>query len=419
MKKIINKAASHPLITGSAVIIFGSMAGNVFNYLFTLAMGRFLTVGEYGIMSSLISLFNIFVIFATSVTTIFSKFAASFVGQGNEAKLGTLFRKGTRFVSEIGLVICLPLVIFAYPISGFLHINQVIFVIFVAISLFFSFLSSVVSGILQGVLNFSTFSAVYTFTTLSKFIFGLIFGFLGWHVFGSTFAIVMSALIGYGVSYSTMNRYLKKKEIANIHIPNLKKELVDYGVPVLLSGIGLTLMYTMDIILVKHFFSEEIAGQYGALSLMGRCIFFIVSPITYVFFPLITQKMERKEKLFGTLMLTIAMIGVPSIILSSIYFIFPKIILHIFFPAKGYAALAPYLGMFSIFILLYTFVFFLNSFYLSIKRTEVYIFTLAAALAEISYIAFFHNNLWTIIYGLTGISFLLFLSLLIYYFIKR
>lgn len=419
MKKLIKNITSHPLISGSAVIILGSMLGNVFNYLFTLSMVKLLSVSEYGTLASLISLFNIFVVFAASVITVFSKFSASFVGVGDERKIGSLLKKGTRYVGEIGIVLCLPLIIFSPLVSGFLHINSVILIILVALALFLTFLSSVPNGILQGVLNFRAFSAIYILGSLSKFIFGLALVFIGLNIFGAVFAIFLSTVMTYLFSFFSIKKYLGKKEMEHIHLPNIRNELTTYGIPVLLSGVGLTLMYAMDVILVKHFFSPDTAGQYGALSLMGRIIFFIVAPITQVFFPLITQKRERKEGLAETLFLTVLLIGTPSVILSAVYFAFPGLILHIFAPAKEYAMLAPFLGFFSIFILFYTFSFFLNSFFLSTGRTKVWIFTMIAACVEILFIVLFHSSLWDIVYGLTGISFLLFISLLIYYFIKR
>lgn len=419
MKKIIHKVVSHPMISGSTIIVAGSMVGNIFNYLTTLSMGRLLRVEEYGILASLISLFNIFIVFQASAITVFSKFAASFLGQGKESMVGVLFKKGTEYLGIVSLYICLPILIFSPLIAKFLHISNIFLVIIIGISLFFNFLQSAANGILQGLLKFISYSFLYIFATVIKFVAAVVLVFMGLHVLGATLGILISALVSYAVSVIFLLSYIKKKNLTHLVVPNLKKELYDYGLPVLLSGIGLTLMYTMDIILVKHFFSAASAGQYGALSLMGRSIFFVVSPITFVFFPLVIHKRERKEKLLGTLILVGLLVGIPSLLLAFIYFTYPGFILSIFFPAAAYKILAPYLGYFSIFILAYTFCFFLNSYYLSLGKTEVWIFTMGAAILEVIFLVLFHSSLFAVITVVTLVAILLLITLLLYYCLSR
>lgn len=414
MKKKIYKVISHPLISGGAVIIIGSSIGNVFNYLFNLSMGRLLTVVEYGILASLISLFNIFIVFSVSITTVFSKFSASFIAKNKNDHIGILFKKGTMFIGLIGLIITLLIIIMSASIANFLKIKDILLIDLIAISLFFSFLSSVASGILQGLFRFFNYSMVYVLGALSKVILAIIFVFLSFHVFGPVWAILLSTGIAYLAAIYSLKNFLYKDKIKGLVLPNLHGELVSYGLPVLLSSIGLTLIYTMDVILVKHFFSGVAAGQYAALSLMGRSIFFIVAPLSSVFFTLIAQKKERNENLSGTVFMSVALTAAPAIILSGVYFLFPGLILHVFFPAKEYLVLVPYLGPFSIFILFYTLSNLLNSYYLSIGQTSVYFLTLIAAILEILYIVLFHNSLTQVVNGMVLLSFLLLIALLMY-----
>lgn len=414
MKKKIYKLISHPLISGGTVIMIGSMAANVFNYLFNLSMGRLLTVVEYGILASLISLFNIFVVFSTSITTVFSKFSATFIVKNKNDHIGILFKKGTLLIGLIGFLISLLIIVTNSSIANFLKITDNFLIDLIAVTLFFTFLSSIAYGILQGLFRFVNYSIVYVLAMLSKLVLAIILVFLGFRIFGAIWAILISTIIAYLIAIYSLKNFFHKDNTEEIILPNLHREIVSYGLPVLLSSIGLTLISTVDIILVKHFFSGVIAGQYAALSLMGRSIFFIVAPINLVFFTLIAQKKERNESLSGTILISVAFTALPCIILSGIYFLLPGLILHIFFPAREYLMLAPYLGPFSIFILFYTFSNLLNSYYLSVGQTKVYILTMIAAILEILYIVFYHNSLLQVVNGLIFLSFLLLISLLIY-----
>lgn len=416
MREKINLVIKHPLISGSAVIIIGSMVGNIFNYLYNLGMGRLLSVSEYGILASLISVYNIFIVCSTTLVTVFSKFSASFVGKNQEHLIGGLFKKGTIFVGIVGLIFSAFIIIISFKLTVFLKIKEPILIDIVALSVFFSFMASVTSGVLQGLLKFFRFSVVYTASSLLKFIFGLIFVLFGFRIFGATTAILLSSVSAYVLGFLLLRVYIKNKNSDNhLSLSNINRELSKYAFPVLLSNLGLTLIYMMDIILVKHFFSEVAAGQYAALSLMGRSIFFVVLPITSVFFPIVAQKKERNEKLLKIVIASAALIGLPSLILLGVYFILPKLVLLVFFPAKEYLILSSYLGPFAIFILFYTFSNFLVNYYLSIGKTKVYILTLLAAAVEVFLIIFFHDTIYQVVSVLITISFLLLISLLLYY----
>lgn len=418
MRKI-HKIISHPLISGSAIIVIGSTIGNVFNYIFNLGMGRLLSVSEYGILASLISIVSIFLVFSSTIITVFAKFSAQYVGQKKEELIGVLIKKGNIVVGAISLIITFSIILFGLQISNFLHIKETILVDLIAILLLFSFLASVTNGVLQGTLKFISYSINYIGYSILKVAIGIGLVLLGFKIFGAVLGMVISVGVGYLFSFVPLRDYLKNKDKEKLIIPNLNRELSTYAMPVFLSGLGITMLTSIDIILVKHFFKDIIAGQYAALSLMGRSIFFAISPITSVFFSLIAQKKERKENLSGTILLAAVLIGTPSILAVLLYFFFPYFVLSVFFPAKAYTTLSPYLGPFSIFIILYTFSYFLNSYYLSIGEKKVYLFTISAAILEVIFILFFHQNILQVVMSLVVISFLLLLSLALYSFHKN
>lgn len=414
MRKKIQKVINHPLISGGSIIFIGSMLANVLNYLFNLGMGRFLLVSDYGILASLLSIINIFLVFSTTIITVFAKFSASFIGQNKKEYIAVLFKKGSRLIGFTGLVIMIIIIVLSSQIASFLHIKNLLLINIMAITLFIAFLSSVVFGILQGALKFISFSLVNIFSSLAKLVLGIGFVLLGFNVLGAMIAIFISNLVGYLFAFLSIGNFLKKAK-NDLVIPDLQRKLSLFAMPVFLSSLGMTVFTSVDVILVKHFFQETVAGQYAALNLMGRSIFYIVSPIVFVFFPLIAQKKERNEHLFNTVLLSVFLTGFPAFILSMIYFFFPKLIINIFFPAQIYSSLTIYLGPFSLFILFFALSWLFNNFYLSIGKSKASLLTMIAAIMEIIYIIFLHENINQIINGLILISFLLLISLLLYY----
>lgn len=406
----------HPLITGSSVIFVGSMGASLINYLFNLIMGRTLSVGDYGTFATLISLFNIFSVLGIALMMVFSKFSASLAGQKKDRLVGSLVITGNMWVGVISFIICGALLVFSSKIAVFLHINSPLLIFVTALALFFSFLASVPQGVLQGLLKFAYFSFVNIFSSIVKLLVGILLVIWGFKTLGAILAFLLSGLAGYLFSFIPLLKYLKNHNTKDkFTFFSLHNKVYAYAIPVFLSNIGIISLVSVDIILVKHYFNPMLAGQYAALSLMGRSIFYVVSPISSVLFPIIAQKKERQERVIGTLLLSVLLIGIPSVILSSIYFVFPRLVLEIFFPSKAYVSLVPYLGPFSIFILFYSLSFLMNSFYLSVGRAKVFLLTIVGTFLEALFIMMFHSSISQVINSLIIVSFLLLFSLLLYY----
>ena len=87
--------------------------------------------------------------------------------------------------------------------------------------------------------------------------------------------------------------------------------------------------------------------------------------------------------MLGTVLLASGGVVGVSVLMSLFYFAFPQIVLSVFFPKPGYQVLTQYLGYYSLYILIFAFASLLNSYFLSIGKTRVYIITLIGAVIQI------------------------------------
>lgn len=415
MKKHVKKIITNPLISGSSIIFIGSFVTNIFSYLFNLSMGRMLPAKEYGLLISLTSFLIMLTIFSVAFSNIFAKFSARYEVREEFGKLRHLIITGSKYVFIISSTFLLLLVFLTGIIGDFLHIENNTLVIAIFFAAFLSMFGSIPAGVLQGTMRFYMNSFLGIMQSVIKLVVAVLLVFLGFQVFGAVISILISTAIVVAVGYLIIIKYLRKQKGKNEDISSFRKEFTHYTYTFILASLGITLLGNTDIILVRHFFQETVSGQYAALSLMGKAIFYLLMPINFVFFPLIAQKKERNEKLFSTVLLTSGIVFVSSIAISFVYFTFPGLILKVFFPAPEYQMLKPYLGLFSLYILIFSLVNIMNSFFLSIGKTKVYIFTLVAAIGQIILITFFHNSLYQIIGVLFLVNVLLFISYFIYY----
>src|SRR5581483_6186188 len=109
-------------------------------------------------------------------------------------------------------------------------------------------------------------------------------------IFGVTLAIFFSSLIPVGILFVLFSKKYNRQAKIFVDQAKFLNEFKDYSVKFFFATLGITLLTSVDILFVKHFFSPQLAGQYAALSVMGRAIFYLTSPIYFVFFPLIAQK---------------------------------------------------------------------------------------------------------------------------------
>lgn len=416
MKHHIVRLVRHPLIAGSIIVFAGSFFSNICNYLFNLLLGRFLFVTDYGTYAVLISFLSLFGIFPSALTTIFAKFTATYKAKEDMLGLSTIFRSGLKIVFSLGLVVLVLLCLTLPYSASFLHIQDPILLILIFLTIFLSIVGSLPTGMLQGEMRLFLLSFYNISTPILKIVIGFVLLLLGWRIFGVTTAIFIASLLSLIFILSLVWPKYRKHVPTGISQALFFKEFKVHSYKFFLATLGITILSTSDILFVKHFFSAEQAGQYAALSLMGRAIFYLASPIYFVFFPLIAQKREKKESIYNTLLLGVGIITLGSVALSFIYFLFPTVILQVFFPAPAYKILASYLGPFSLYIIVFSIAILFNNLLLSLGKSEVYKIDLFVAAIFIVSMYLLHNSFYQVIGILFFTSFLLLSLHLLYYF---
>jgi O-antigen/teichoic acid export membrane protein len=187
-----------------------------------------------------------------------------------------------------------------------------------------------------------------------------------------------------------------------------------YAVPTLIAILGITSLYSTDILLAKHYLPELDAGYYAALSVMGKIVFFASSSIAFVLLPVVAERAKQGVSSHRLTYGALAAIAVVSGIITAGYFLLPTVALRLLFGQSYYPA-APYLGMFGLFMTFYSLANGLLTTLLGEGRTRAWIIVACGALLEIAGIALYHSSLTAIILTDTLSAFAMFIALLLYY----
>lgn len=412
MRKKINQIIKHPLISGSIIMFIGSSMISFLNFIFNLFMSRNLSVSDYGILASLISLITLSTLPAGSFIPLVVNFAASYFAKNDLAMVRGLFLKIMKPLFFLGILVFVVFLFFAQKIGQFFNIHNDSLIIMAGLIAFLSFISVVNMPLLQAKLAFAFIVLLNFVSSFSKLFLGIAAVFFGFSIGGVMWALFLSSLIPYLLSFFPL-KFLFQKRTVTPQVSN--REIISFGLPAAVIMLGLTSFITTDIILVKHFFNPVNAGIYAGLSLIGRVIFFFSAPIGTVMFPLITQRHTRKENYHNLFKLSLLLVFLASVCLTVFYFFCPEFIIGFFLKKQEYLSAANLLGFFGIFISLYSVTTIVVNFYLSIRETKIVIPIIIFAVLQGFLIWLYHNTFLQIIMISLGTISLLLIALLLYY----
>jgi O-antigen/teichoic acid export membrane protein len=412
MKAKFTSFLNHPLVSGSSVLFFGTLFANIFNLLFTLFMTANLSVRDYGIVASLISMISLTAYGANALIPTIVQFAGKYFANQDLGSIRSLYEKIGLFLISVAIMIFLTLIIFIKPLGAFFNISDPSLFVITDLTILLGFLIVLNNAMLQAKIAFHAISIISIIGTSSKLIFAILFIYVGLGTKGAALALLIAALLPFLFSFLPLKEIFKK----NIHKQAINlKEIIGYSVPSVLGTLALTSFVTVDIIWVKHFFNEYNAGLYAGLSTVARIIFFFTSPIGMAMFPLIVRKHNKGERYTSTLLIALGIVFFSSLSLTILYYLYPNfVVLHVL-RRKEYLAVTPQLALFALSITIYSVLTLMVYFYFSIRITKIFFPLLVGAFLQVILLTFFHDSLSQIITITLSIELLLLVGLLLYY----
>jgi len=389
MKTYAKKVITNPLFSGSAVMVFGSNMANFFAYLYHFVVGRLLAPAQYGEVGAILSLLGLLSVFVSFLGLVIVKFVSS----AGEKELSSVLEWFYKIGFKSGLVISAIIFLATPLIAQFLRIEMLTIVLIGPI-FFVSTLGLIYRSFLQGLLRFKALITVMNSEMTLRLIFSVIFILLGFQVFGAVIGYFLANLVSLFVLYS----YIKKFRLKNTkHFFDKHKDVFFYSIPIFISSFFSYALISLDVIAVKHYFSPEEAGIYTVLSTLGRIIFFAVSPISAVMFPIIVKRKALKQEYKQIFRLSLFMS--ISIVVGAIlvYATLPNLIVGLLYGSGRYLEAYPLLVWEGIFIGFYTLASQVISYYLSLNITKVIVLVPIALIAQVIGIILFHDSLQNVI----------------------
>lgn len=390
-------------LRGSALLFGAMMVGNVFGYLFQLAMGRMLSVGAYGEMNALMSLMVIFGLPLATLVNFFARETSVYFSKGDRTSIKGLHRFGLLRTSWIGGPVICVLALLSPCIGKYLGVSfDKVILIFACV--FVGALTTVNTGVIQGMQYFRSLSFVGAGMSFFKFAFAIIFVWIGWGIYGAIGGLLATGLMLLACTqWVVLSSLPHENRVFHISFGEVYK----YAGGLFLANAFFGVMTQADVMLVKHYFSPQEAGLYASAAIMGKAVMYLPGAIVLALFPMVAANQAAGRSSSGMLVkavsLTLALSGGGAVIL----YLFPGFIMGTLFGAR-YLPAAALTAIFGVAMLPMALILILMNYLLAQGRIQFVGFLATAAVVELAGIHFFSNDLRNILYvimvaGLTAL----------------
>ncbi|MDD5193310.1 MAG: oligosaccharide flippase family protein [Candidatus Nanoarchaeia archaeon] len=328
IKNIKDKIKNDELIKGSLILFIMINIYNFLNYIFHFSMARLLGPAEYGVLAVLFSFIYIFSIPSESIQNFIADYTSKHKLKEECWKIKSILIKSIKKGFWFSFILYLIFLLLAYFISDFIKIDFMLLA-FTGLLIFLSMLVPIVRGALQGQKRFLNLGWNMIIESLIKVVLSIDLVLLSWKVFGAIFAVILGLLIAFILGILSLSKIMKEKK------ENLKSDgIYQSFFPYFFIMLSVTLIYSLDTIFARRFFSEELSGIYAVASMLGKMIFFGTFAIGKAMLPLTLEKHSNGEKTGFLLKKSLKIIVLISAIALLLYWFLPEFIISLLFGKK-------------------------------------------------------------------------------------
>ncbi len=383
------------------------MAGHICNYVYQIVMGRMLTEEDYGTLNALFALLTIASVPGLAIALVVSKYIAGYNATGEQFKIGLFLRKMLFYVSIFTAVVIALGLVFAQLISSYLMVDNIFHVVLIITSIALTLLLPISTGAVQGLKWFWDLGLLNLVTPVARLLLGILLVYLGFRLDGALGALAAGNLLAVLIGFIILRDKFK------VFGPNIalgRREAIGYAMPVLIVTFCISVLTNIDMLMIKHYFSPQESGLYGAAVIFGRAIYYFPMAITMAMFPLAAEAKALKTDAYGSLkkalLYSAVLCGLGVLALN----LFPEIIINLLFgdrylPAVHYIRLVS-LAMFPLCLLSI-----IANFNLAINKVKLTIWSLAiGSIAEYFLILKYHATISQVLYVLMGVGLVLLIA---------
>ncbi len=374
--------------------VLGGIVG-VLNYLFNIFVVKYTDREIFSTFTAALGIIYLVQIPAISIQSLLTKIVA----KNDKNNLNKYKWSSLLHLTIIGIALSLFFFLLKGPISSLASIPTDI-VIYLAITLFFSFISPISKAFLLGEEKIISVNLLLLLETVLKFAIGAVAIKLG----GEISLLILANSIPQILTTLVILPKLKVNKTGK-EIKTDFKELILITIFMLL----LTVPYTIDLVLVNQSFRAE----YGAVSLLGKLVYFSCIMTASVMFARVSNEQEHRSKRKSLIISLMLALGI-GLVISLAYFVMTNFIISLTV-GEQYLSIGKYLGIFGLCMTGFAMVYMIANYFIS-QSIYRYMFILLLV-SSLQVLLFYYRNdsleqvirNQVIVYGILLLSTIIFL----------
>ncbi len=391
MKDIV---LSDRLFKAGSALFFCSMVTNFFNYLFQITMGRVLTVSEYGLMNSLLSIAMVASIPLSAFFLLISRRVSEVYALGHTSSLHSIHTIARKKILLPALFCLFIFWGFSGFLQTFLNSPSVIPLYFLGFAILCHMSVLINTALLQGLQNFKWLSIVLVVFGPMKYLFCLLVVFAGFGVTGVMAGIAAVYICQMLITCIPLKKIISKDEKNNSTANKLHFSGIHH---ILIANISFALLTQADMPLVRHLFEPDVAGMYASASILGKAVMYLPAAFVLAMYPIVAGEHAGNRSTTGVLCKTMLITLLFSGSGAFLIFLFPETILTVLF-GNEYRQAHEILRFFGFAMLPTALVMILLNYFIAKgRRLFAYLLILFAVL-EVIAIYFFNEKIIWIVY---------------------
>lgn len=382
----------------NAIFFVGSVGVGLLNYIYYPVLGRLLEPSAFGEVQAIVSLFLQLTIFLTVLSIVTVNIVANYTDKRQMQQVMFELEKTALLIS-----ICLLLasVLFGNVLQSFLQFESAAPFSLLALALVVSIPLTFRSSFVRGKHAFGRASVINIVAAGAKLALSVALVVVGLNTFGAIAGIVVAQVLA-GVLAAIWARQLGLEKSTGSYMapPKLSviKTELPYATLVLVGSLVITLLYSIDIVVVKHLFDPHTAGLYAGIATVARTIFFLTASIVQVMLPLIKleQTPQQNRRLFIKSLGLMLLVATPALALFALW---PETVVGLLM-GQNYLPYAELLPRLSLAIFIISVLSLIISYFTALRRYVVLILAIMVAVVACLLMLLHHDNLQAIVENL-------------------
>jgi O-antigen/teichoic acid export membrane protein len=327
-------------VRDSVVMAVAMVLAGGLDYGVSVMAGRWLVPIEYGVFIAVAAVMQVLAQLTNTIRNVVAFYTAELSLQRERSQsVGAFVQRAWRWSWRWGLVATAVMAIISPALAHALRLPNAwpLWAASPVVLLFF--VRTVTDGALQGLQSFGGFGALQVLQSLLRLLIAAGLIWLGFQASGAIIALPLGMALVLMLAVWLLRPYFQDRS------GTAAREVSwNYSSHTLLGLAAFAVLANMDALFVKHFYSPNIAGNYGPVVTLAKMSLFIPMALGIVLLPKATRRRASGRDPRPILLLALAATLLPGFALTTIYLAAPGYIVRTIFTG-AYANPGIVLGM--------------------------------------------------------------------------